>query len=35
MENGIAKAGKSKFGSDNEIKVEINRDDGDIGIFKK
>ena len=35
MENGIAKAAKSKFGSDNEIKVEINRDNGDIGIFRK
>ena len=35
MENGIAKAAKSKFGSENEIKVEINRDNGDIGIFRK
>ena len=35
MENGIAKAAKSKFGSDNEIKVLINRDNGDIGIFRK
>ena len=35
METGIAKAAKSKFGSDNEIKVEINRDNGDIGIFRK
>ena len=35
MENGIAKAAKSKFGSDNEIKVEINRDNGDIGIFRR
>jgi len=35
MENGIAKAAKSKFGSDNEIKVQINRDNGDIGIFRK
>ena len=35
MESGIAKAAKSKFGSDNEIKVEINRENGDIGIFRK
>jgi len=35
MENGIAKAAKSKFGSDNEIKVEIDRDNGEIGIFRK
>ena len=35
MENGIAKAAKSKFGNENEIKVEINRDNGDIGIFRK
>ena len=35
MENGIAKAAKSKFGQDNEIKVLIDRDNGDIGIFRK
>ena len=35
MENGIAKAAKSKFGNENEIKVQINRDNGDIGIFRK
>ena len=35
METGIAKAAKSKFGSDNEIKVEINRESGAIGIFRK
>ena len=35
METGIAKAAKSKFGQDNEIKVLINRDNGDIGIFRK
>ena len=35
MENGIAKAAKSKFGSENEIKVLIDRDNGDIGIFRK
>ena len=35
MENGIAKAAKSKFGSENEIKVQIDRDSGDIGIFRK
>ena len=35
METGIAKAAKSKFGQDNEIKVLINRDNGDIGVFRK
>ena len=35
MENGIAKAAKSKFGQDNEIKVLIDRDSGDIGIYRK
>ena len=35
MENGIAKAAKSKFGSENDIKVLIDRDNGDIGIFRK
>ena len=35
MENGIAKAAKSKFGAENEIKVEINRQSGDIGIYRK
>ena len=35
MENGIAKAAKSKFGSENEIKVEIDRESGDIGIYRK
>ena len=35
MEIGIAKAAKSKFGQDNEIKVIINRDSGDIEIFRK
>jgi len=35
METGIAKAAKSKFGSENEIKVLINRDSGDIGIYRK
>ena len=35
METGIAKAAKSKFGQDNEIKVSINRDNGDIQIFRK
>jgi N utilization substance protein A len=35
METGIAKAAKSKFGQDNEIKVLIDRDNGDIGIFRK
>ena len=35
METGIAKAAKSKFGQDNDIKVLINRDNGDIEIFRK
>jgi N utilization substance protein A len=35
MEEGIAKAAKSKFGQDNEIKVLINRENGDIEIFRK
>ena len=35
METGIAKAAKSKFGYDNEIKVLINRENGDIEIFRK
>ena len=28
-------AAKSKFGQDNEIKVSINRDNGDIELFRK
>jgi len=35
METGIAKAAKSKFGQENEIKVLIDRDSGNIGIFRK
>ncbi len=35
METGIAKAAKSKFGQENEIEVQINRENGDIGIFRK
>ena len=35
MEIGIAKAAKSKFGQENEIKVLINRENGDIEIFRK
>ena len=35
METGIARAAKSKFGQDNEIKVLINRENGDIEIFRK
>ena len=35
METGIAKAARSKFGHDNEIKVLINRDNGDIEIYRK
>ena len=34
METGIAIAAKSKFGEENEIKVIINRENGDIGIFR-
>ena len=32
METGIAKAAKSKFGQDNEIKVLIDRETGDIFV---
>jgi len=35
METGIAKAAKSKFGQENEIKVVIDRDNGNIEIFRK
>ncbi len=35
MENGIAKAAKSKFGPENDIKVLIDRDSGEIGIYRK
>ena len=35
METGIAKAAKSKFGADNEIKVEINICDALISVFKR
>ncbi|WP_232309665.1 transcription termination factor NusA [Candidatus Pelagibacter sp. RS39] len=35
MEIGIAKAAKSKFGQENEIKVLIDRDSGNIEIFRK
>ncbi len=35
MEVGIAKAAKSKFGQENEIKVLINRDNGDIELYRK
>ena len=35
METGIAKAAKSKFGPDNEIKVQIDRNNGDIEIYRK
>ena len=33
--NWNCKSCKSKFGQDNEIKVLINRENGDIGIFRK
>ena len=35
METGIAKAAKSKFGQENEIKVQIDRNNGNIEIFRK
>ena len=35
MESGIAKAAKSKFGNENEIQVNINRENGDIEIYRK
>ena len=35
METGIAKAAKSKFGQENEIKVSIDRENGNIEIFRK
>ncbi len=35
METGIAKAAKAKFGQDNEIKVLIDRENGNIEIFRK
>tara|TARA_B100001250_G_scaffold308450_1_gene270357 strand:+ start:235 stop:1788 length:1554 start_codon:yes stop_codon:yes gene_type:complete len=35
MESGIAKAAKSKFGQDNDIKVLIDRKTGNIEIFRK
>ena len=34
METGIEKAAKSKFGSENEIKVQIDRAKGDINIYR-
>ena len=35
METGIAKAARSKFGTENNIVVNINRDNGDIEIYRK
>ena len=35
MENGIAKAAKSKFGTENDIIVKINRESGEIEIYRK
>ena len=35
METGIAKAARSKFGTENDIVVNINRDNGDIEIYRK
>ena len=34
MESGIQKAAKSRFGLENEIKVEIDRQSGDINIYR-
>ena len=34
METGIAKAAKSKFGQENEIKVLIDRENGNIELFR-
>ena len=34
METGIEKAAKSKFGTENEIKVQIDRSNGDINIYR-
>ena len=35
METGIAKAARSKFGTENNIVVNINRENGDIEIYRK
>jgi len=35
MESGIEKAAKSRFGPENDIKVEIDKTNGDINIFRK
>ena len=35
METGMAKAARSKFGQDNEIRVLINRENGDIELFRR
>ena len=35
METGIAKAAKSRFGEENEIEVQINRESGDISLYRK
>ena len=34
MESGIQKAAKTRFGLENEIKVEINRESGEINIYR-
>ncbi len=34
MESAIAKAAKTKFGSENDIRVTINRENGDISLHK-
>ena len=34
MESGIEKAAKGRFGSENIIKVEIDRSSGDINIYR-
>ena len=35
MESAIQKAALTKFGNDNNIEVIIDRESGDIGIFRK
>ena len=35
MESAIQKAAKTRFGTENDIVVNINRDNGDIEIYRK
>ena len=34
METGIQKAAKARFGAENEVKVVINRDSGEINLYR-